>query len=58
MNNLNNTIPLNNVIDEITTNYRKKEENIFSKTFCYDLCQVVVPLVIVIGIFLIIITHI
>lgn len=59
MNNLNNnstnTFPLNNVIDEITTNYRKKEENIFSKTFCYDLCQVVVPLVIVIGIFLIVI---
>lgn len=59
MDNLNNTntntIPLNNVSDEVTANYRKKEENIFGKTFCYDLCQVVGPLLIFIGIFLIII---
>ena len=40
---------------EVTTNYRKKEENIFSKTYCYDLGQVVVPTVIILGIFLIVI---
>ena len=59
MHNLNNTntntVPLNNVSDEVTENYRKKEENIFGKTFCYDLCQVVGPLLIFIGIFLLII---
>lgn len=59
MNNVNNTstntIPLNNSSNEVTENYRKKEENILGKTFCYDLCQVVGPFVICICIFLLII---
>lgn len=40
---------------KITTNYREKEENTLGKTFCYDLGQVVVPTVIILGIFLIVI---
>ena len=59
MNNVNNTstntIPLNNSSNKVTENYRKKEENIFGKTFCNDLCQVVGPYVICMGIFLLII---
>lgn len=63
MDNLNNTntnkIPLrvneNGYSNEITINYKKKEDNIFYKTCINDLCLVIAPNIICIGTFLLII---